>query len=71
MATKLAKDMGLQIDLMPTAWDGIIPALIAGKFDVIIGGMSVAPERKAQIDFTAPTPTRARASQHPSNSRRS
>lgn len=57
VATKLAKDMGVQVDLMPTAWDGIIPALIAGKFDVIIGGMSITPERKAQIDFTAPYST--------------
>lgn len=52
VATKLAKDMGVQIELVPTAWDGIIPALIAGKFDVIIGGMSVTPQRQQQIDFT-------------------
>jgi len=54
VATKLAKDMGVQVDLMPTAWDGIIPALISGKFDVIIGGMSVTPQRQEQIDFTTP-----------------
>lgn len=54
VATKLAKDMGVQADLMPTAWDGIIPALISGKFDVIIGGMSVTPQRQEQIDFTTP-----------------
>jgi len=52
VATKLAKDMGVQIELVPTAWDGIIPSLIAGKFDVIIGGMSVTPQRQQQIDFT-------------------
>ena len=52
VATKLAKDMGVQIELVPTAWDGIIPALISGKFDVIIGGMSVTPQRQQQIDFT-------------------
>jgi polar amino acid transport system substrate-binding protein len=52
VATKLAKDMGWQIELVPTAWDGIIPSLLAGKFDVIIGGMSVTPARQQQIDFT-------------------
>lgn len=52
VATKLAKDMGVQVDLIPTAWDGIIPSLIASKFDVIIGGMSVTPARQEQIDFT-------------------
>ena len=32
VSTKLAKDMGVELDLMPTAWDGIIPSLVAGKF---------------------------------------
>ena len=54
VSTKLAKDMGVEFDLMPTAWDGIIPSLIAGKFDVIIGGLSVTPTRQEQVDFTEP-----------------
>jgi len=54
VATKLAKDMGVELELMPTAWDGIIPSLIAGKFDVIIGGLSVTPARQEQVDFTQP-----------------
>jgi polar amino acid transport system substrate-binding protein len=52
--TKLAKDMGVELELMPTAWDGIIPALIAGKFDMIIGSLSVTPARQEQVDFTVP-----------------
>ena len=52
VSTKLAKDMGVELDLIPTAFDGIIPALIASKFDVIIGGLSVTPPRQQQIDFT-------------------
>ncbi|MFN0187004.1 MAG: transporter substrate-binding domain-containing protein [Aquabacterium sp.] len=54
VSSKLAKDMGVEIELIPTAFDGIIPALIGGKFDVIIGGMSITPARKEQIDFTEP-----------------
>jgi len=54
VSTKLAKDMGVELDLMPTAWDGIVPALIAGKFDVIIGGLSITPARQEQVDFTEP-----------------
>ncbi len=52
VSAKLAKDLGVEVDLIPTAWDGIIPSLIAGKFDVIIGGMTVTPARREQIDFT-------------------
>jgi len=54
VSTKLAKDMGVELELMPTAWDGIIPSLIAGKFDVIIGGLTVTPARKEQADFSEP-----------------
>lgn len=53
VATKLAKDMGVELELLPTQWDGIIPGLIASKYDFIIGGLSITPARQEQIDFTA------------------
>jgi len=54
VSTRLAKDMGVELELMPTAWDAIIPTLISGKFDVIIGGLTVTPARAEQVDFTEP-----------------
>ncbi len=54
VATKLAQDLGLKLELVPTAWDGIIPALIAGKFDVIIGGMTITTKRNLTVNFSAP-----------------
>ncbi len=54
VARQLAKDMGVKVEFVPTRWSGIIPALIAGKFDVIIGGMSVTPQRNLKINFTNP-----------------
>ena len=52
VSTALTKDMGVKLELVPTAWDGIIPALLAGKFDVIIGGMTVTSKRNLKINFT-------------------
>ena len=54
VAKKLAADMGVELESVPTAWAGIIPALIAGKFDVIIGGMSINAERNMTVNFTIP-----------------
>ena len=54
VAKKVAEDMGVDVNFVPTAWDGIIPALIAGKFDVIIGGMSVTTKRNLTVNFTRP-----------------
>jgi len=51
---KLADDMGVDAEFIPTAWDGIIPALVAGKFDVIISGMTTTPQRNLTINFTDP-----------------
>jgi len=54
VARQLAKDMGIKVEFVPTKWSGIIPSLIAGKFDVIIGGMTVTAERNMKINFTNP-----------------
>ena len=57
VARELAKDMGVSLELVPTAWDGIIPSLISGKFDVIIGGMSISPTRNLTVNFSDPYST--------------
>lgn len=54
VATRLAKDMGVKIEFVPTKWSGIIPALITGKFDVIIGGMGIRPARNLKVNFSIP-----------------
>ena len=57
VATKFAKDLGVELELVPTAWDGIIPALAGGKFDAIIGGLSITPARAESVDFSQPYST--------------
>lgn len=54
VAKKVARDMGVDIEFVPTPWERLIPALITGEFDVIIAGMSVRPRRMLVIDFTVP-----------------
>ena len=54
VARRLAADMGVKVEFVPTQWSGIIPALLTGKFDVIIGGMGIRPERNKKVNFTIP-----------------
>ncbi|MGI9280042.1 MAG: transporter substrate-binding domain-containing protein [Endozoicomonas sp.] len=54
IARQMAKSMGVKLELVNTAWDGIIPALLTGKFDIIMSGMTLTPQRNLQINFAQP-----------------
>ena len=54
VAKQLAKDIGVELELVPTAFDGIIPSLLAGKFDLIATGLSITPKRALTINFSRP-----------------
>ncbi|MFW5836966.1 MAG: transporter substrate-binding domain-containing protein [Desulfovibrionaceae bacterium] len=54
MAKEMAKAMGVKFTPVNTAWDGIIPALLSRKFDVIMSGMTVTQERNLKINFADP-----------------
>ena len=51
---RLAKAMGVKFVPVNTTWDGLIPALLAGKFDIIMGGMPVTQERNLKVNFAEP-----------------
>lgn len=54
VARRLAVDMEVELELVPTRWSGIIPALLTGKFDIIIGGMGITPARNLRVNFSDP-----------------
>ena len=54
VATRLAEDMGIKVEFVPTKWAGIIPALLTSKFDVIIGGMGITTQRALKVNFSIP-----------------
>jgi len=54
VAKEMAKAMGVKFVPVNTAWDGIIPALVTKKFDIVISGMTVTQERNLSINFADP-----------------
>jgi ABC-type amino acid transport substrate-binding protein len=51
---------GIEVEVVPvTSWDGLVPALLKGRGDVIAGGFTDTAGRRAQVDFTVEVfPTR-------------
>jgi polar amino acid transport system substrate-binding protein/arginine/ornithine transport system substrate-binding protein len=51
-AREVCKRLKKECVLVEQEWDGMIPALLSRKFDVIIASMSITEERKKKVDFT-------------------
>jgi len=54
LANDLCARAKLKCEISPQAWDGIIPALNAGKYDAIVAAMGITPKRQEAIAFSVP-----------------
>ncbi|MBO8127169.1 MAG: amino acid ABC transporter substrate-binding protein [Firmicutes bacterium] len=54
LAREIGKRLGVEVEWVPTEWNGVILALNSGKFDIILSAMSITEERAKQVDFSPP-----------------
>lgn len=54
VAQELGKRLGKTVTIICQQWDGMIPALLANKFDIIAASMGITEERAKKIDFSLP-----------------
>ncbi|MBR7797592.1 transporter substrate-binding domain-containing protein [Agaribacter marinus] len=50
----IADEVGFEIELETTNFDGIIPGLQTGSFDIAVAGISIKEDRKKKVDFSDP-----------------
>ena len=50
----MAVELGLELVIENIAWDGLIPALLTSKVDMVMSSMTITEARKEQVDFSDP-----------------
>ena len=54
MAERLANDLGVRLEIVPTAWPTLMSDLQSGKYDIGMGGITVTLDRAKPYYFSAP-----------------
>lgn len=54
VAKAIGEELGLEVKFLNTAWDGIFASLDSDRFDCIISGVSIKPDREANYNLTKP-----------------
>ena len=50
ISKEIADRLGLELDFQNAAWDGIFPALIVHKFDMVISSVTITEDRQKEMD---------------------
>ncbi len=52
IAKGIAADLGVKLEIVDMKFEGLLPALVGGKVDMIVAGMNPTEERKKSVDFS-------------------
>lgn len=54
MAKLIAEELGMELEIVKSDWDSLVPAVQSGTVDCVIAGQSITSERMESVDFTTP-----------------
>ena len=54
VATEIAKKLGVEPQFVEGEWDGLLAGLDAGRYDIMVNGVDITPERAEKYDFSTP-----------------
>ena len=54
VATKIAEKLGVEPKFVEGEWDGLLAGLDAGRYDIMVNGVDITPERAEKYDFSSP-----------------
>jgi polar amino acid transport system substrate-binding protein len=50
----IAAELNMKAEFVQNQWDGLIPGLLRGNYNIVVNGLEITEDRKAEIDFTRP-----------------
>ena len=54
VATLIAEKLGVEPEFIEGEWDGLLAGLDAGRYDIMVNGVDITPERAEKYDFSTP-----------------
>ena len=54
VAQNLAKKLGVKVKIVEGPWDGLFAGMDSGRYDLVINGVDITPERAKTYDFSTP-----------------
>ncbi len=54
LARALCEELKIPCTIQPRRWDTLVPALVENRADAVIASMASTPQRRVEVDFTAP-----------------
>lgn len=54
VAQAIAAKLGVKAEIVPGEWDGLFAGMDSGRYDIVVNGVEVTPDRSEKYDFSDP-----------------